>query len=789
MVSPIRKCNHTAGRPCELCKFNNLDTNPEFFEVCSGIKHTVAFEASCKTAKCVYLISCKKCLLQYVGKSKNTTRDRYNGHRGHIRGGTEAACMLHHFTNVHTLEDMIIKPIEVCDDNETLLEREKYWTLQLNTVFPYGLNDRTNVKDFHDTYNVVTELKHSKAVYSIFNKNPNRRTARGQKSNNGNASFTPIHCTNAFDPAEYLDQLVQIIGQLPKEEVIRRCRTEIFATKLFDCNKLFLHLTKCISEGQKPVFEKHDFLYHVLRDLCLHRVQKLYEKKTASNFMPVYYVNRLMDSIDINKIIRKRDLVDLFPIKSDAAKPVISFSYGKTIRSKVVNYKETIQNPVRTCNCNMFDDKFKVQEYGHVFTGDLDIVTNQEMKKVLGYGLNYREQQAPNKEKALNEYKVGIDKYIDSVCDKGKIHRRQFVPWKSELCNSLETALRKCEPFTYNNVLSKRKNKEDLDALKTHFVLVPVDKAGNNVALICKKYYIETLEKELGSQTFTRTNISSSDFVQKCNDDLKNFGIPVDKDKQSVPYLYWSAKMHKTPPKHRFITSGTNTVLSGLSEEVTKCMKVLVNTARYLDNYKIRGITRHISIIDNRDDVLSFLNQSNRNNDRNKSIKSFDFENLYTNIPHDKLKDKIKSFVFKIFELKKSRFITIGGHRAYFTKERSKKLTSCSKEELISWTEYIIDNAMVEYLGVLYRQIIGIPMGTSCAPYLANIFLHVYEYEYIRTLVQNGQLDVARKLQNLFRYQDDCLALNDSGEFSHHFILMYPSEYIYSLKSIKGVLT
>ena len=132
--------------------------------------------------------------------------------------------------------------------------------------------------------------------------------------------------------------------------------------------------------------------------------------------------------------------------------------------------------------------------------------------------------------------------------------------------------------------------------------------------------------------------------------------------------------MHKTPPKHRLITAGTNTILSGLSEEVTKCMKVLVNTARYLDNYKIRGLKRHISIIDNRDEVLSFLDESNKSNCRNKSIKSFDFENLYTNIPHDKLKDKIKSFIFRIFELKKCNFITIGSHRAYFTKERSKKL-------------------------------------------------------------------------------------------------------------------
>ena len=515
MVSPIRHCNNNAGRPCELCTFNNLDTNPEFFEVCSGIKHTVDFDANCKTDKCVYLISCKKCILQYTGKTKKETRDRYNGHRGHIRGGTEAAVMLHHFTNVHSLEDMIIKPIEICNDEDTLLERERYWMLQLNTVFPYGLNDRTNVKDFHDTFHVVNNQKNSKAVYSIFNKNANRRTARGRKTNNDNTRFNPIRCTNKFIPSEYVDRLLAIIGQLDNHEVIRRCRTEIFAMKLVDCNKLFLHLTKSIKNGIKLIFEKHDSLIHVLRDFCLHRVQKSYENKKSSDFLPVYYVNRLMDSIDINKIIRKQNIVDLFPIKTDAATPTISFSYGRTIRSKVVNYKKTIYNPVRTCNCNLFDDKFKVEEYGHVFTGELDIVKNQELKKVLGYGLNYREQQAPRVDKALKEYKSSIDKYTNNLCDKNKLAIQQFLPWKTELSKAIETALQKCKPFQYNNVLNKRKNKEDLETLKTHFVFVPVDKAGNNVALICKKYYIETLEKELTSRTFMKVNTSSSDFIKK----------------------------------------------------------------------------------------------------------------------------------------------------------------------------------------------------------------------------------------------------------------------------------
>ena len=83
---------------------------------------------------------------------------------------------------------------------------------------------------------------------------------------------------------------------------------------------------------------------------------------------------------------------------------------------------------------------------------------------------------------------------------------------------------------------------------------------------------------------------------------------------------------------------------------------------------------------------------------------------------------------------------------------------------------YIIDNSYIVY-GKVHRQILGIPMGTNCAP-----FLHVYEYKYLLTLVQDNKMDTARKISNVFRYQDDCLVLNDDGLFSQHYKKIYLSE-------------
>ena len=46
--------------------------------------------------------------------------------------------------------------------------------------------------------------------------------------------------------------------------------------------------------------------------------------------------------------------------------------------------------------------------------------------------------------------------------------------------------------------------------------------------------------------------------------------------------------------------------------------------------------------------------------------------------------------------------------------------------------EFLIDNIFVQFGECLFRQVIGILMGTNCAPLLADIFLYSYESEFSR---------------------------------------------------------
>ena len=67
-------------------------------------------------------------------------------------------------------------------------------------------------------------------------------------------------------------------------------------------------------------------------------------------------------------------------------------------------------------------------------------------------------------------------------------------------------------------------------------------------------------------------------------------------------------------------------------------------------------------------------------------------------------------------------------------------------------------------------------MGTNCAPYLANLFLHAYEIGFIDKMIANNNKHIAVKLIEVYRYQDDCIVFNDDNTFLDKWKEIYPAE-------------
>ena len=71
---------------------------------------------------------------------------------------------------------------------------------------------------------------------------------------------------------------------------------------------------------------------------------------------------------------------------------------------------------------------------------------------------------------------------------------------------------------------------------------------------------------------------------------------------------------------------------------------------------------------------------------------------------------------------------------------------------------------------------VDIPMGTNCAPLLADLFLYSYENEFLDKLIKEGKRKLARKFDlSSYRYIDDPISFNNT-RFKEFISDIYPKE-------------
>jgi hypothetical protein len=97
-------------------------------------------------------------------------------------------------------------------------------------------------------------------------------------------------------------------------------------------------------------------------------------------------------------------------------------------------------------------------------------------------------------------------------------------------------------------------------------------------------------------------------------------------------------------------------------------------------------------------------------------------------LPSSQLKTCLKETIHKAFSHRNygSKCVVLGYNSTYFSNKIQKGKTCYSEEQVISMPEFLIDNIFVSFGGILFQQVVGIPMGTNCAPLLADLFLYSY---------------------------------------------------------------
>ena len=88
---------------------------------------------------------------------------------------------------------------------------------------------------------------------------------------------------------------------------------------------------------------------------------------------------------------------------------------------------------------------------------------------------------------------------------------------------------------------------------------------------------------------------------------------------------------------------------------------------------------------------------------------------------------------------------------------------------------YLLDNICIRFGTKLYKQTIGIPMGTNCAPLVADLFLFCYERDFMKSLSRENQADIIEAFNSTSRYLDDLLNI-DNIYFDKMGDRIYPTE-------------
>ena len=123
---------------------------------------------------------------------------------------------------------------------------------------------------------------------------------------------------------------------------------------------------------------------------------------------------------------------------------------------------------------------------------------------------------------------------------------------------------------------------------------------------------------------------------------------------------------------------------------------------------------------------------------------TYDLSTLYTTLPHNLIKEKLLDLIERTFYKKEGKlYLACNDKKAFFTSAdhyRKYHLWSC--QNVCDALSFLLDNIYIRFGTKLYRQIVGIPMGTNYAPLVADLLLFCYERDFMKNLSSDNQADV-----------------------------------------------
>jgi hypothetical protein len=592
-----------------------------------------------------------------------------------------------------------------------------------------------------------------------------------------------------------------------------------------------------------PLFtEAHYYRLYVALCSALGRratpVRALADTSTNAVLFIAPFLTRFQDGLNLTRIFNLPNVKQWLPPGFDSAILVVH-SYHSSIGPAFLNISTVALSSSweelaalrdsSTCVCG--DARFshlKHPDRGHIITTDPDFLPTENLCALWRLGTGYR----PGGSDENNSFSTDIADVMrgalqcaltDFCCkveaDLG-VHGC-MAAWASEVLSEADIVIsavphgrsrvRPGECFDGEAFFTSA-DRRTLRYIHSRFVLTYMDKGSSTFVAYCKKAYIAALLDDLAVPGVYLTAPSPIDsvitdqllFVNSHSLGLRAVTNP------ALPYYAAIAKLHKSPPKERFLVCSSRAPSRSASLWLTFFFRAIAPVLDLLwvdmfrDGFESACPEPRSWVLLNTETLIPLLHKFNNSFSPMQHalcpwhLTTFDFTRLYTALPHPLLKSDMSALVRDVFDRKQAYalvvFTPVGrraprkavwlkhgvachgfplphptpGHQGKVGKVTFRVFTPADFDAVFGW---LLDSIYFSFAGRVFRQCIGIPMGTNCAVYVANFFLYCYERRFMQRLVNCARsveptlAARGRLLLNHFkftrRFVDDLLSINN----------------------------
>ena len=257
-----------------------------------------------------------------------------------------------------------------------------------------------------------------------------------------------------------------------------------------------------------------------------------------------------------------------------------------------------------------------------------------------------------------------------------------------------------------------------------------------------------------------------------CNDVALKFSVNVKEQQDKLPTVYWLHKRHKRPYNASFIANSSACTTIAFSKVLTSCLTAIkIHVIRYCEKVYERSGKMFLSVKNS----IEVLDKLMSRGFRAYSLSTYDFNTLYTTLPHNLIMKKLINVIETTFQREGTLYLARNDKIAFFTSDDQKRFKLWSCQNVCDASISLLDNIFIRFDTKLHRQIVGVPMGTYCAPLVADLFLFCYERDFMMSLSDDTQADVIEAFKLTSRYLADLLNI-DNPYFEGIDCQIYPAE-------------